>query len=128
MHLARLDGDANWKTYGPSARVKRIVQICLKRHKAGRCERQSADRQAVDGGRLTAEVNFARRGVPAAGCTTLWSLPPCRLIRACILMPTARLLIMPVSWAELVERVTRIELALSAWEAKRFRLVTGLTC
>ena len=24
---------------------------------------------------------------------------------------------MPVSWAEAVERVTRIELALSAWEA-----------
>jgi hypothetical protein len=28
----------------------------------------------------------------------------------------------------IMERVTRIELALSAWEAERFRLVRGLTC
>jgi hypothetical protein len=32
-----------------------------------------------------------------------------------------------LSW-DFVERVTRIELALSAWEAERSRLATGLTC
>ena len=36
--------------------------------------------------------------------------------------------IMALTWALTVERVTRIELALSAWEAELFRLVTGLTC
>jgi hypothetical protein len=36
--------------------------------------------------------------------------------------------IMALTWSEKLERVTRIELALSAWEAVRFRLVTGLTC
>jgi hypothetical protein len=35
---------------------------------------------------------------------------------------------MPLTCGYVVERVTRIELALSAWEAERFRLVTGLTC
>jgi hypothetical protein len=31
------------------------------------------------------------------------------------------------TWHYMVERVTRIELALSAWEAERSGLVTGLT-
>ena len=34
---------------------------------------------------------------------------------------------MALSWAEAVERVTRIELALSAWEAQRLRLPGALT-
>ena len=34
---------------------------------------------------------------------------------------------MPLSWAEAVERVTRIELALSAWEVQRLRLAGALT-
>jgi hypothetical protein len=33
--------------------------------------------------------------------------------------PTGRLLIVALSWEEAVERVTRIELALSAWESDR---------
>jgi hypothetical protein len=32
------------------------------------------------------------------------------------------------SWKEAVERVTRIELALSAWETERLRLNRRLTC
>ena len=35
--------------------------------------------------------------------------------------------IIALAWAFVVERATRIELALSAWEAERLRLVTGLT-
>jgi hypothetical protein len=34
---------------------------------------------------------------------------------------------MALSWKEAVERVTRIELALSAWEAQRLRLPGALT-
>ncbi len=40
---------------------------------------------------------------------------------------TAKLVIMPKSWAFAVERVTRIELALSAWEAQRLGLPGALT-
>ena len=36
--------------------------------------------------------------------------------------------IMALTWAFLVERVTGIEPALSAWEAKRLRLLRALTC
>ena len=38
------------------------------------------------------------------------------------------LLITALTWAVTVERVTRIELALSAWEAARSRLATDLNC
>ncbi len=36
--------------------------------------------------------------------------------------------IMPWTGTSVVERVTRIELALSAWEAARSRLATDLNC
>ncbi len=36
--------------------------------------------------------------------------------------------IIVLAWAFVVERVTRIELALSAWEAERLRLIRALTC
>jgi len=35
---------------------------------------------------------------------------------------------MPLTWKEAVERVTRIELALSAWESVLSRRFCGLTC
>jgi hypothetical protein len=35
---------------------------------------------------------------------------------------------MTLSWADVVERVTRIELALSAWEAVRLRPLGAPTC
>jgi hypothetical protein len=34
----------------------------------------------------------------------------------------------PLTWAFVVERVTGIEPALSAWESVRFGLLWGLTC
>jgi hypothetical protein len=36
--------------------------------------------------------------------------------------------IMALTWSEKLERVTRIELALSAWEAEPIRLAKALTC
>jgi hypothetical protein len=36
--------------------------------------------------------------------------------------------ITPVTWHFVVERVTRIELALSAWEPDRITPLEGLTC
>jgi hypothetical protein len=33
-----------------------------------------------------------------------------------------------LTWSFVVERVTRIELALSAWEVQRSRLLAALTC
>ena len=42
--------------------------------------------------------------------------------QACIVRRNGRrLLITALNWAEAVERVTRIELALSAWEARGYR-------
>jgi hypothetical protein len=78
------------------------------------------DKLIADAMGKLAKAELRQRGRPSGTQRARKGKRACRCQRC-------RLLIMPVSWAEAVERVTRIELALSAWEVKRSGLLGALT-